>query len=286
MSDSHKERLTYLVAFLAVLVGLAAFRGDIGAWPGLVLFGLHLKWLWLGYGMLAGLLLATYVGAFSFIADSFKFTAVPIVKILDVTASVFAILALGIPLIVLILWPVSAVIVWLTDVFGSVNAGALNIMLGALSGVVFGLATYAVASRLERTRRAEMLSFERTVLETKRYIEEVFGSVQTSKDSKTSLAARFAFEYDGLIEDARAYLRLKGYGIGTERELRVLAHLLQDKGIFEEGELERAYDVAELYEASADKTKLIKATRFEAALKNATGLRSKINEAIKKWLEQ
>jgi len=232
MDSDFKDRFNYLAAFLAVIVGLAAFK-EVADSNGLSFFGAHISYLQLSLPLVGSMLLATYLGALTLIIRRWNFTLFPLAKYLETASYGIAAVGLLYPLLI----PIALFLSFLATY---VNAESFSrVLIGALLAqtVAFAYIATRYAFTKERDLTEEYLA---RITELERAINARVA------DAKETPSIEEVFEqYEYTLAKAKAYLRIRGYGTAGQ-SLGRLAQILNSKNAFSKDDLERARRVTNI----------------------------------------
>lgn len=232
MDSDFKDRFNYLTAFLAVIVGLAAFK-DAADSNGLVFFGTHLSYLQLSLPLVGSMLLATYLGALTLIIRRWNFTLFPLAKYLETASYGIAAVGLLYPLLI----PIA---LFLSLIATYVNAESFNrVLIGALLAQTAAFAY--IATRYAFTKERDLTEEYLTrITEIERTID-----TKSAQAKKTSSVVEMFEQYEYTLAKAKAYLRVRGYGTAGQN-LGRLAQILNSKNAFNKEDMERARRVTNI----------------------------------------
>ena len=160
--NTFLSRSNYLVAFLAALIGLAAFKDELSA-NKISVFGNEFTWLVAATPMMIAILVAAYVGALSHFSSNVTFTKIPLAKYLGIFSTVIAMLGLFYPILFFVLLGVSS----LAGNIGlnSATLSSISSILTSLGAIIGGVVALRASTTLynlknEKNSRRLILNLE------------------------------------------------------------------------------------------------------------------------------
>lgn len=258
-----KDQFNYLVAFVAVLLGLLIFKDTLSS-HSILLFTWRLDWLALSLPFIIAIVSATYFWALTMLAKRWPI-AIPLAKILESISIIVATIGLLYPLALL----VSLLLSYLATKI-HINGRNLTAYTSFILSIVTGALTVTsvrFAQRLER----ENLSVQLSMLDLQARMAQEEGT--------DNLATRFMRRYDYHVERAKVYLRLRGYGTGGQ-SLGRLAQILRSRGVFQDEDIQNAADITRLRNLYAHTSSRITKKDFRDALARLKTLDDKMDHAF------
>jgi hypothetical protein len=266
--NNFLTRSNYLVAFLAALIGLAAFKDELSA--GRVgVFGNEFTWLSIAVPMSIAILVASYVGALSHFSSNITFTKIPLTKYLGIASTVIAILGLIYPII----WILVLGISWLVAQI-DIDSSILSLISGATT----------IAAALAGAIAATITSIMFYNLKNEKELRRLILKLEEPKEhSRPITEYDFLQEYEKLVATASEYLRLRGFGVGSHNGLLKLARILQSKNIFDALDVDNAALINKDRNLYAHGQKSLKHKEIRNAIESIQKLQEKIEKAIIDW---
>ncbi|HSW99992.1 MAG TPA: hypothetical protein VLH38_03085 [Patescibacteria group bacterium] len=229
MNDKQKEQSHYQLAFLASIVGLAAFRGDLSS-ISFALFGLETTLFRALIPTVVLLFIGAYINAITLtVVDGLNITRFPLRGLLLRLSMFCNLLGLLFPLGVLLMWLVAKAL-GLADKTGATT----SVLTIAMTMTVIQLAIIYKISRKLQQQNAQAIALRQMRESELR---------QTEQNETKDAAASFLQQYAYLIESLKKYLGLKGYGTRTS-DLVFLANVLQQKKLFTAADVKSAKTIA------------------------------------------
>lgn len=148
MESDFQDKFSYLAAFLAVIVGPAAFK-DVASSHYLLIFGVRLNCLVLSLPLVISTLLATYLGALTLIVKRWNFILFPLGKILETSSYGMAATGLLYPLLI----PIACLLSYTVRHLHSINHA--NGILATLT-IIQGIFTSYIAARYAFSKERAM----------------------------------------------------------------------------------------------------------------------------------
>jgi hypothetical protein len=244
--DKFKDQSEYLVALLASIVGLAAFRQDLSGWH-INLFGWNASFFALATVLVIALLISVYLSAWAILSDNLNITRVPLRGILTVGANIVGTFALGIPIIVPVLWLVSLFLAPIID-----HKNTVNLIVGILAGlgvVINGLLAFKISRNRQKITIAEYAADT-----SHKKLEELLDKALTNADAhkrqiyrKATISQlnQFIVEFNDLDKYIKRYLEIIGYSVGNlslHNSAKVMARL----GRLSEADLKKTRSISAL----------------------------------------
>ncbi|HET6747492.1 MAG TPA: hypothetical protein VFH06_05290 [Candidatus Saccharimonadales bacterium] len=222
-SSKLQDQSNYVVAFLAVAVGLLIFRPELENIH-LPIFSIEISLFLAAVIFVSMLVIAVYLNALALVVTNFNITRVPLNSYIEKLASFLMIFGLLSPLMLLMVVLLSW-LVHLIDWSGIVNSTVSSIIAG-----VAGIITGAVAGYTTDRR-------DKIKLESLFYKEEQ-EAIQAQYRMKSD-GDEYAFleHYEFVTSYTREYIRALGYGIRSF-SIGFMAKILYDKKMISKKELE------------------------------------------------
>lgn len=270
MNAELANRSNYLVAFLAAIIGLAAFKDTLSRWYVMV-FANEYTWLSLCVPLICAMLFAAYVGALSHFSSNITFTKLPISRYLGNVSNYSAIIGLLYPIGLLLILLMSYVLEHISslgnylDIIYNVSTTVTTIVSVITAAY---LAKNISALRSDYEKQAILESFERSL---RKNIEAPKG-----KDKGYQLL----YEYEYLHRLMIRSLQFMGYGINSRMNVTQLAEILHKKEILDNKDLDNAARLNKQRNAYAHGQLAISKSELETALRRINGLQKKIKAAI------
>ena len=262
------NRSNYLVAFLAALVGMAAFKDELSQIK-IELFGISTSLLIAISPMTLLILTAAYLGAIAHFSSNITFTKFPISKYFGSFATSFAIAGLAYP----ILLGLSLLISWMTSLVvlnrELIQTAALTAsLLSAVSTVVISYLSGKILfeTKLEKERAELLLSMSMN------------NELRIQKANLTQY--EFLKKYEQLIMYSIKYLKVNGFGIGAHSGLRQLGIVLRGKKVFNDKDVATVMDLHRIRNLYAHGHKQLTQDEIKSLIINIDKLQLKIEQAI------
>lgn len=231
ITDKFKDQSNYLVAFLASVIGLGAFKDSLSN-VHIDLFNKEPSLFNLAVPLVVLLLASVYLSALALLADNLN-AMVPLKGYLSLLANVTGAFALLAPMLFLILWGVSVLAQLL-----SLHSSQINATLKVIA-ILLAVPAAWFAYRLARNneKRAKELDAFRTVIRLRHDNgrESIFDEDYTPKDLK----ADFLKNYEDVSNYVREYLDIEGYGV-KNMSLPQMSKILVARNVFVDSDLEKA----------------------------------------------
>ena len=266
--NTFLSRSNYLVAFLAALIGLAAFKDELSA-NKISVFGNEFTWLVAATPMMIAILVAAYVGALSHFSSNVTFTKIPLAKYLGIFSTVIAMLGLFYPILFFVLLGVSSL---------AGNIGLNSATLSSISSILTSLG--AIIGGVVALRASTTLYNLKNEKNSRRLILNLDDPKKvTNRISEYDLLQ----EYEKLVATSSEYLRLRGFGIGSRNGLLKLARILQSKNIFNALDVDSAAIINKDRNLYAHGQKNLKREEIKRMLEEIQKLQEKVDKAIIEW---
>jgi len=271
MSNTYESfnKSTYLVGFLAALIGLAAFK-DALAGIKINVFTLNFSLLDAAIPMVVIMLLAAYLSALAQFLSNVTITRVPVSKLLNVGSNATAILALVYPIL-----------------FGILLGGVKLVELVVNSTdkstyILYGItALSAIFAIVTSLRSAIVINNSKREDELAKTLDQI-ASIKIKYDNlNRTNPYNFLEQYEELVESIVKYLKIRGYGIGG-RGLLPLARILQSKNVYEARDVDDAAVLNKLRNNYAHGQKDIDNDELEKSIADIASLKSKVVDALYK----
>lgn len=221
MNSSFKESFNYLVAFLAVLFGLSAFKQELTQ-INLQVFGKSMSIIEISIPFITLMIIATYFGALAMVSRNFTFKLFPLTKILERISYSLAFLGLIYPLLILTVFVISL----LVSTIAQLDEQKVSIVTSIVATAVAVYTSYSFA-RTKYTERYEVK------LEELRKIVVESDAVDRRKTSSYEIVMLF-HQFTSL---SKAILRLKGYGISND-DTYVIGRMLESIDVLDGDDLD------------------------------------------------
>jgi len=271
MSNTYDSfnKSTYLVGFLAALIGLAAFKDALAAIK-INVFTLTFSLLDVAIPMVVIMLLAAYLSALAQFLSNVTITRVPLSRLLNVASNATAILALVYP----ILFGILLVCVKLVEQVVNSTDKSTYILYGitALSAI------FAIATSF---RSAIVINNAKQEDELAKTLEQIATIKIKFNDLNRTNPYNFLEQYEELVESIVKYLKIRGYGIGG-RGLLPLARILQSKNVYDARDVDDAAVLNKLRNSYAHGQKNLESEELEKSIADIASLKSKVIDALYK----
>lgn len=268
MVNSFKDNFNYLIAFIAVLVGLSAFK-DFATTHALTIFAFQINYLYLSVPFIIAMLLAAYLGALAMLSKNINFTLFPLTRYLENTSYFVATIGL--------LYPILVFLAWLLTLLSSLILNRdLTLIAQSLVTLQAGVLV-VLAKRL--TASKQRLNIEYEVSRIRSISEELENEKPIKKLPKEAQFLKF---YEEVSENARSLLKLRGYGIANEN-LHRTARMLGDKKIFNLQDVQQATELTRIRNTYAHTGEGLSRQNIESMMKKLERLRKKIDEEAYKF---
>lgn len=231
MNSDFKDQFNYLVAFLAVLAGLMVFKDEASA-RHILVFGRDYSWLQLSLPFVGTMAVATYAGALTLLVKRWNFTWFALGKYLELFSYAIATLGLLYPLLV----PVSLLVSYSVAHLHADTMSKVAIVSTVLQLVVMAYGAVRLASSREKEKISAQLSFMGE-LQTK--VIRAEGKTAREPVDVKALQMQAIERYSYVVDRAKAYLRLRGFGVSGE-SLGRIAQILRSKGVFDDSDVQKA----------------------------------------------
>jgi hypothetical protein len=264
LPNESVSKSSYLVGFLAVLVGLAAFK-DTLAGIQIHIFSLDFSLLDVAIPMVLIMLLATYLSALAQFLANVSITSIPVSKYINIASNAMAILALIYPILFIALLGVLKLVEITVNNSDRIQ-DVISIIIAAFSGAFAALTAVNAAIKLNKIKQESELA---------KTLQEF--TVRPLKRTNTPLD--LLKNYEQVVGLIVRYLQLRGYGVGG-RGLLVLARILQSKNVFDPSDVDRAAELNELRNNYAHGKRDLSARELRDALDKIALLESKVEQAL------
>lgn len=268
MINSFKDNFNYLIAFIAVLVGLSAFK-DFATAHTLDIFTFQISYLYLSIPLIIAMLLAAYLGALAMLSKNINFTLFPLTRYLENTSYFVATIGL--------LYPTLVFLAWLFTLLSSLVLNKDLLYIAQLLVTLQGVMLLALAKKLTVSKQQQSIEYGVGRI---RSISEGLENEKPVK--KLSKEAQFLKFYEEVSESARFLLKLHGYGIAKEN-LHRTAQMLSDKKIFNLQDVQQATEITRLRNTYAHTGEGLSRQYIESLTKKLERLRKKIDEAAYRY---
>lgn len=273
--NGFKENLNYLVAFIAILVGLLVFKEQAEA-NSVNLLGLSVSFFWLSIPFLSGMVIAAYIGALAIIAGQVNFTRFPIVKILErvsYTIMAFSLLyPLGVAAAYLMTLLIQLILHIGPMIDSTITESLASLISGLLTGAVLSMVSFNYAKNKEKNRIRNQID---TLIIN---IDQVEYAENKDKDGNKELS--FLRHYEELVGLANSYLSAIGYG-SAYTNLKKAADILHNIQILDKDDVGTAVKLNEYRNAIAHHSKPDQLPKLDhTTFASLRRLRNKLKKAI------
>ena len=265
MNTTFKDNFNYIVAFVAVLLGLSTFK-DIALSSSIVVLAQHFNYFQLSIPFISSMLLASYIGALAMLSKNINFTLFPLTRYLELASYSFAVIGLMYPLLVLVMWLVTLLT---SELAGKDLAKSLQLIILLVQGAIALFVMKQLATSKLRLSTEQEAAHIRSI--TFDFNADDIKDVR----SKESI---FLKKYEETSEIARALLRLKGYGVAKENLSRV-AGILADKNVFDDKDLLVAKNITSARNSYAHTGEGLTKQKIDTMIKELEYLQKKIDDA-------
>jgi len=222
-SDDFLARSTFLVGFLAALIGMAAFKEELAAIQ-LTFFHWNVSLLLLAAPMIGLMLFAAYLGALAHFLSNITRISVPINKYLSILSTAITILSLLYPALIALVYLASSVTMSVRADSATVQiifASAASVI--GISAIILSLAT------------SNWLFSVRSIDELARLTARI--DILTNRERPSS--SKFLSHYEQLVYFLEAFVKVKGYSANGQG-LTALAKTLHKMNIYTQQDIETA----------------------------------------------
>lgn len=270
MDSDFQDKFIYLATFLAVVVGLAAFK-EAASSHHLLIFGVEWSILTLSLPFLAGMLIATYLAALTLIVRRWNFTLLPLGKILEISSYSAAAASLFYVLLVPVTWMLSESASRLHAIH---HATPIFLSLTVIEGaaLLYAATRYAISKNNSLTD--EYLA---KVSETSNAPDTFLNGHPPNAQPLTLIFEK----YESVLAKAKGYFRARGYGV-SGGNLGRIAQMLLKKKVFDDKDVDLAKQATHLRNAYAHALKAPTREDAEALIAILNKLGVKLDEALYK----
>lgn len=266
MESRFKDSFSYLVAFLAVLVGLGIFK-DSAEEHRLMIFGLSFNYLELSVPFIGLILLAVYVGALAMLSRNITFRLFPLTNVLERMSYTFAALGLLYPIVL----SVTVGLSWLAQLLPPVDKLGDSLLTVAI--VLQATYTAMLAWRYAASRQQD--KYEVTL----RNLREQVYAAKTPIDTKQISPYEIVMLYHQFVSLAKSLLKLKGYGISGEN-IQTISRSLEELKVFDKQDMRDVRKIRDLRNKIVHTDKPVGRKDLDESRKLLEDLVSKLKEAI------
>lgn len=263
-TNDSLAKSTFLVGFLAALIGMAAFKDELSALH-IPLFQWNISLLFLAAPMIGMMLFAAYIGALAHFLSNINGIKVPVSKYLNIISTATTILSLLYPLVVLLLFVFSTIA--LSVKIDHATTQTIFAIVIAIVGVSTIAMSLAVSNWLFSVRSIDELA--RLSLRI-----DIF----TNEDRPSS--NKFLSQYEQLVYFLEAFVKIKGYGTNGQR-LAALAQNLHKMTIYTPQDVQQAQELNKLRDAFVSGKSIPSVKESAQAIKTIHTLYSKAERAVK-----
>lgn len=231
MEDKYKHQSNFLVAILAVVVGLGIFRNEITNWN-VNLFGVSVTGFTLVLAGLGLLLFAVYLYALVFfVLDNINFTKFPLKKYVLFIANLCVTFTLLSPLFLLFAWPLS----WLLDLIKTIQidrgtASEVSSLVSVLLSVIASSVLVFTTQKQNEIKKHMMILQQESEYEANRKQHE-------------SASTRLIEGYNQSAKLLGEFLESRGYGVKNV-SFHHLVKIMVNKGFFDEDDIEKSRSIS------------------------------------------
>ncbi|MDX2775943.1 hypothetical protein PV379_01050 [Streptomyces caniscabiei] len=262
--DDFLARSTFLVGFLAALIGMAAFKEEL-ATVQLSFFHWNVSLLLLAAPMIGMMLLAAYLGALAHFLSNITRISVPVSKYLSILSTAITILSLLYPVLVALVYLFSSAAL-------SVRADPTTLqIIFIIAASVIGIGSLAAS-----LATSNWLFSIRSIDELTRLTARI--DILTNKDRPSS--NKFISQYEQLTYFLEAFARVKGYG-ANRQGLITLAKTMHKMGIYTQQDIKKARALNELRNEFVSGKSMLDSKESTQALIEVKYLYSKVEQAVR-----
>lgn len=257
-------RSTFLVGFLAALIGMAAFKDELSA-VHLSFFHWNISLLFIAAPMVTMMLFAAYIGALAHFLSSVNTINVPFSKYLSVTSTAVTILSLLYPIIVGLLFVFSSIAFSIR--ISPDSARLLSVILSGLVGSGAFILSLKASSRLFSVRTLDELL-------------QLTTNTDITTTKHASSPDKFVSQYAQLSYFLAAYMKIKGYGT-SRKGLAIPAQILEKLNTYTASDAQKAVALDTLYDAYIKGKLQPNSKEIAAAIADIHTLYGKVEQAVK-----